>query len=718
MLSNRQVRWLLWLVVVVTTVGLAAMTLKFQEPANAVLQVDTVTVSHDVAGKARLAVGGRGLHDGLQALLFPDPQGVDTGSSPVDVSVTIPHYATDGRLAVATTSDQRLLALDVTAGRRVEVRGGIRLSPQKVASNEVLINGVTLVGSKAVVGRSNFGLILVDVNDPAAPREVDRLELTGNFTDLEGAGETVYAINNLSGLLSVAIEGERLRSRQVPGSEGAWRLAVSGRRLVTVGQKGLLTLYERDTRGEAQPIGKVQLPWGVRDLVIARETLYLCTVNGQLQAFSLASWPRLGPPATLDLKGRPLRLEAAPEEQLLFCTLVGKGVAVIDVSRAAAPQSAGLITTSRVATSLQFHSGRLFLTGLSGLQVLPLETLKNLPASPESDYPFEIIQGKVKLLPWGDKILAYDLNGLAVLPDADGGVSPAGSERRPDAPLLALPDPSGLRLHAIRGGLPEMQPSSRMTISDSDSDPIITTGWHAGGLYVLSQLRLRIFNCNPAGTLVLAGEYRPPGIAVAMAWLDPGFMVVVSRSENFSGFEVIDVSTPAKPRVIGSRPIPRHQWTVGDINDLLIDGTRLFVSRSRLGVEIFDLANPAEPKLLQRIDTPGNAYKLSLGNGLLAVGDQDEGLFIIDVHGEFGVPVRSYRLPTIAYDVLLHNKQIFVVNSTGGILRFPMPRRLIPERRSAGNAMDLPLPAGVPPGRYILALYDGENTVDVPVVLQ
>ncbi|MCM2264154.1 MAG: hypothetical protein NDI73_03070 [Desulfuromonadales bacterium] len=724
MLSHRRSHWLLWVAGLIAVGGLITMVWSLREPSVTAVQFDTATVNHDEAGKARVLVRGRGLHAGLQALLVPDQLGAEAKLWRPVLDNTMYQLATDGRLAVASTAEHRLITLDVTAGKTIEILGGVQLLPRRTSASDFSINCMALVGSKALVGRSNVGLIMIDVANPTAPREVDRIENLGTFSDIGSAGGEAYVVSRTSGLLAVTVEGERLRSRQVPGSQGAWRLAVEGGRLVTTSLKGLLTLYELDPQGGIQPVGKLQLPQDIRDLTICRETLYLCSANGQLLGFSLAHWPRLVPSGQLNLQGRPMRLEAAPEENRLFCTLVSKGIAVVDISRADAPQQAGLIPMHKLATTLQVKNGRLFWAGIAGLQIAPLAELENLPPAPETLHPFEQHQGKVQLLPWRNKVFVYNESGLFQLPDHGGDSSPSGQEFRTEEPFLVLPTPVGLRLHGIRKGLPETAAAAEVPIYDPDSDKVTPANlirsatWHAGRLFVLTTTTLQIFDGNSAGATALVGEHRFARATGAMAWVGSGLVMVTSHNMEFSGFEVIDVSNPATPRVVARYAIPKHQWVVGDIDDILIDGTRLFMSRSRLGVEVFDLSDPVAPKLMQRIDTPGYAGKLSLDKGLLVVSDQDEGVFMIDVTGKFGLPVGSYRLPTIAAEVLNYNDRIFITTSGGGVMHFPAPRRLVPEMVAADGEMELFIPAGMPPGRYSLILYDGENNAEFPVILQ
>ncbi len=685
--------------------------------------LEKVTFSRDAAGKPVLAVQGEGLHGSLRAMLIPDRQLDDISSANPDVSAVFYQCATDGRLAVATANDQRVLTLDVTAGQPVRVLGSLQLSQEKLGSGAYATAVVALVGSRAVIARNSVGLLLLDVSDPRAPSEVSRVELPINLTDLAVGHDGLYAVGRGAGLLKVTYAGDRLHVRSLPGNQGAWRLAVDGRRLVTTGHNGELALYEADARDRMAPVGSLALRQEVRDLVLTRDALYLVTADSRLLIYSTATWPRLVPAGDLELKGQPLRLEAARELPLLFCTLVGKGVAAIDVGSALKPHVAGVFNMSRPASSVQFKGGRLFLAGIAGLHVLPTERLRQLlsVAAPESVSPLAPGSGKVRLLVRGGKLFAYNSRSLVYV---DGG-SAGGAAGEPLETFLALPENDGVRLHALRGGVPDLDPSARVPISDpnqlsNDIDYSISVhdaAWRDGMLFVLSRSQLQIFPCDASGTGPQLAAHQLPGETLHMAWVTPKLLAVAYRSSERNGVELVDVSVPGAPRVAGAVLFPRHQRTVGDIRALLADDSRLYVSRSRLGVEIYDLAQPAQPKLVQRIDTPGSAGRLSLQNGLLAVSDLEAGVFFIDVNGEYVVPAGTYRLPVVAHDVLMHGGQLLVTNATGDIFRFALPQRLNLPVGESGRNLELPVPQGLPPGAYTLSLYDGENSVEWPVTV-
>lgn len=705
----------------VVAVGVAIPLLSLKDAPATALRIDAVTVAKAASGPFALRVSGAGLAPGTEAMLIPDLQGASQAEALTRLNVPLYHLASDGRLAVAATRGQRLLTLEVTSDRRVRTLGGIKLSPSLGSFNDSPVSFITLVGSRAVVGRSNFGLLLIDLADPEEPRETDQVALPGNFLDAESRGGVVYVASQKDGLLLVAIDNGRLRVRPVAGTGALWRLAVNGRHLVTASQKGEVTLFELDREGWPRPLGTAHLSLELRDLALAGDTLYVSAADGRLKEFSLANWPRPTLRGECELGGKPLWLEWDSEGRQLFCALVGRGVAVVDGGRQGAPTVAGVLAMSRSPNSLRVAGRRLFAVGVNGLQIFPLETLPIATFVPEIVHQFPLFNGKVDLFRWRGAVFAYDRRELAQVAEAATATTASVRESWARAPLLALADTDGLRLHPLRNGLPDAQAFGKVPIDDprvarpgTDGYPVRGTHWQNGRLYVLSPSRLGIFLCDAAAAPTLIGEYPFAAEAKALAWIEPGFVVV---SFHQKGLEVIDVRNPAAPARVAEYPTPVHLKTVGAIQDLLADGQRLYVSRARLGVEIFDLANPAAPTLLQRIDTPGSAGQLSLEDGVLAVGDQDKGVFLVDVRGKFGVPIGSYPLPILPGAVLSDQNRLFVVNAAGDVMRFTAPHRLAAGGGGGSDEAEWLAPGEIPPGRYSLMLYGPRGRAQFPVTL-
>lgn len=722
MLTARLPRWLLIVIGAVVVGGLAGLLVALPEPPAVPLRIDAVTVSKEADGSAKLLVTGEGLHDRLESLLSPDVQALTSDDIPTDVAVPLYQLTSDGHLAVASTRDQRLLTIEVTAGRPTSILGGLRLLPNLPRNGESPVTSIALVGSKVVLSRAEIGLILVDVADPTAPMETDRIEFAGLFPDMESAKGVVYAASQTEGLLVVTIEDNRLRARRVPGNLSAWRVAIAGRRLVVASQKGDLAFYELDRQGWPRPVGTARLPHEIRDLVLSPASMYVCNAVGRLLEYSFNSWPTPVLTGECDLRGKPLRLAWSQTDGRVFCSLISRGLAIIDVSCQGAPTLAGLLPMARMPFALQFAGDRLVTAGMRGLMIFSREQLSLARLPREIIQPFVSRMGKPRFLPWRDAVFVHDLNNLSLLSTGKGTTSGKEHSHQGDAPFLAIPERSGIRLHLLDNGMPSTRVIRHIPIVDKAAQPneenqaqIKDVFWCAGRLVVLTYSSLKIFNCAADGAATLAGEFQLPSEPAAMDWLAPGFVVVNIRGQ---GLQLIDIRNPAAPSLVWEHAWPAHLQTVGVSLDLLVDGHRLFVSRGRLGLEVYDLSDPAALVLTQRIDTPGSAGRLSLDDGLLLVCDQERGVYVIDVRGRFGIPVGSYPLPMLASDVLHQDETLFVADAVGGVMQLPAPQRLVSAGEVTNHEVVWKLPAKLPSGRYHLTMYGAEGAASFPVVLQ
>lgn len=709
--------WLLLVIGLVVVGGLATVVMALRGEETSPLQLDDVTVQRATSGPATLTVTGRGLHNGLQAMLLPDLPGGGAGLPQPELPFTFHQFVTDGRVAVANARGNRLLALDVAAGHRPTVFGEITLS-DPVSQPELPVSALAMIGSRVLIGRGKHGLTLADVSDLEAPRQLDHLAVPRALLDMKTVGDTVYVASQEAGLQVVTIGGDRLRSRQVPGSLAFWRIAVQGRRLVAATSKGEVALFELDPQGWPQPAGRLSLSRELRDLAFSGKALYAATTDGKLLEFSLARWPQPALAGTLDLNGRPLRLAVDAAASRLFCSLISSGLAVIDIGRPGAPALIQRIAMARAPTSLQIQGGRLFAAGAEGLHILPIEQLANSPAPPPTVYPFAYDEGSPSLFALHGAVYASSNQELVSLDGPAPQAAPAGGEdAQPD--FLALPGFSDVRLYPLSGGRPESMVPERIPVGSpevvrvsSNVRAVRDAFWQDGALYALTPTRLKVFRRGAGGELRLEHDYALPQRATAMEWLAPGWIVVAIRQ---LGLQVLDVRDQRAPRLVGEYPIPRYLQSIGMITDLLLDGRRLFVARAMLGVEIYDLTEPAAPRLFQRIDTPGYAENLTLENDLLIVGSVSN-VFAIDVSGRYGVPVGGYQLPAKTNGLLVHGSRLFTVTSSGGVVILAGPQRL--EARSAlPGEMVLAVPDGVPAGRYALVLYADGAQASLPVVI-
>lgn len=702
-------------------IAAAAAVLLESEPVA--WQAVGIDLQKGSSGEQRLVVRGERLPDDLKALLVPQAESGQTKKPSGRLSFSTYHLDADGRLAVATTRDRRLVVFDIATEQDISVVGGITLPPPRGKRQNTF--DLALLGSKVVVACGHDGLFLVDVADPKAPRQLDFLPLPEKYYDLKADGEIIYLAAFPRELYVIKVVGERLQVRKIPDSPQILKLAVNNHRLISAGPGGELTFFETGRQGLPGMLGKTSLPGEVRDLIMTEETLYVCTADGSLMEFSLRNWPQVTLTAKVDLKGRPVLMALMGATRQLFCRLIGSGVAVVDVSIPGRPRFDSVVPLKGTVVRMKTAGRRLLLTGQDGLRILNADDLHAAMPLEQVEYPvkFKAGSGSVNLLSWDSAVLAYTLMDLQPMSAGSSAVPVQPGKSAAKQPFLALPDPQGVRLHRVAAGRPSSAVFARIPIHDEawevspglSSIKILRLAWRDDRLFVLTASKVSVFRVADSGSAELTEAIPVSGGAVDMALLPQGCLVVATLGEGLTAF---DVSRPEASRLIRHYPFPRLQQSIGNVKGVLNDGPRLFVARGRLGVEIYDFSKPEDARLLQRIDTPGYAWRFALGNDLLMVADREKGLFIIDMRGGEAVAVGSYQLPFYAMDIQSDADALFLANSAGGVLRLPLPRRLTETAAVSDDRLELVVPSGSPPRPYNLALYDDRLATSLPVTLQ
>ena len=123
------------------------------------------------------------------------------------------------------------------------------------------------------------------------------------------------------------------------------------------------------------------------------------------------------------------------------------------------------------------------------------------------------------------------------------------------------------------------------------------------------------------------GSYNTSGSAYGVTLSADGTHAYVADVR--SGFQIIDVSTPASPKKVGSYNTGGYAYGV----TLSADGTHAYVADSSSGLQIIDVSTPASPKKIGSYNTSGAAHGVTLSaDGTHAyVADYRSGLQIIDV---------------------------------------------------------------------------------------
>ena len=112
----------------------------------------------------------------------------------------------------------------------------------------------------------------------------------------------------------------------------------------------------------------------------------------------------------------------------------------------------------------------------------------------------------------------------------------------------------------------------------------------------------------------------------------PGYANNVDVSGNFAyvaagaaGLQVVDVSDPEQPQIVGALDTP------GNANDVRVVGTLAYIADGAAGLHLIDVSTPAAPVSVGALDTPGEAHDVVVVASRAYVADGAAGLHIIDV---------------------------------------------------------------------------------------
>jgi hypothetical protein len=97
------------------------------------------------------------------------------------------------------------------------------------------------------------------------------------------------------------------------------------------------------------------------------------------------------------------------------------------------------------------------------------------------------------------------------------------------------------------------------------------------------------------------------GVAVAGAY------AYVADDEH--GLQVIDITNPQNPQIVGSADTPGHARAVAVV------GTHAYVADDEHGLQVIDITAPQSPQLVGAVDTPGQAQDVAVSGTYAYVAD-------------------------------------------------------------------------------------------------
>src|SRR3989339_532970 len=92
---------------------------------------------------------------------------------------------------------------------------------------------------------------------------------------------------------------------------------------------------------------------------------------------------------------------------------------------------------------------------------------------------------------------------------------------------------------------------------------------------------------------------------------------------NRSGLQVIDITDPADPTIVGSVDTP------GNAQGVAVSDTLAYVADRNSGLQVISIADPRNPWIVGTEDTPGSAWGVAVRDTLAYIADGGSGLQVI-----------------------------------------------------------------------------------------
>jgi hypothetical protein len=645
------------------------------------------------------------------------PPGTDTPSPtstpvPEEAALQVVGQIGGQSLAVAVQSSiaylgvgPRLLTLDVSAPD----------TPQLLAQSDVLpgvVHDIAVLEGVAYVATGDAGLRLLDVTDPATPREIgsapaaaaaqvvslqDRMAYVGEST-CDG-GDCVGSLRAID--ISAPGDPQEVGFLEMPDAVND--VVLVGEYAYVAHRQGLTVV---DVSDPAQPLetGAFPLQGSAEDVAIAPAVAggHAYIVSGPyllvLDTSSPAA-PRQVSSSTILFA--PSGVATAGDHVLVsdgFCEFgqCGSHLRTLDVSDLAEPRETGALELGDLVVDVAIADGLAYVVSWeSGLSIVDLTD----PANPQPlgtfDTPGSIenvaLSGEHAFVTGGGE------NGLLVL-DLTDPTAPwsAGALPMLFAGAVALADGyayvpvwvEGLRVADVR------DPANPVEVGALDATVLQGTADRvalgdappegSGSAYAYLTVQegglVTLDVTNPADPHPV-GAYTPPAGSIRGVAVAAGYAYATgstSEGDQRKGvLYVIDLADPTRPGPVASVELPDHTSSdvalAGDYAYVTLADCYYFTCSGSL--HVIAISDPTRSRLVSSLDVPGGAFAVAVRDdaegsgryGTLAAGD--EGVWVVDLSDPAQPQlVRRANTPGRAQDIAVMDDLVYVGDGDGGLL--------------------------------------------------
>ena len=217
--------------------------------------------------------------------------------------------------------------------------------------------GFRVRGDRAYVGANFFGVAILDISDPAAPRLLSNHKTLGQTKIGAVYEDRVVLIDHMEGMVMVDASDE-----SAPTGAGSFFLDGYARDVVTSGRMAYATdsptglyVFDLSASGPPEPVGILHAPAAPRSIEVQREVgepsgILAGAGGGDLQIYDASDPANPVRAATFETPGRAGRVAMTGAH--VFVADTEAGVTIVDISTPSAPTSAGAFQTDAPARDI------------------------------------------------------------------------------------------------------------------------------------------------------------------------------------------------------------------------------------------------------------------------------------------------------------------------------------------------------------------------------
>jgi len=562
---------------------------------------------------------------------------------------TVRRVASEGDLAYVAAGSA-LHVLDVSNPAHVITRGTFILNPDREDGS--FAGEVAIAGHQAFLTAGDDGLRILDLSDPAAPREVGAyrppgatyyVAVEGNYAYLTArpspglgphvpTGLRIVDISSPARPIEVGFATSELPVGVLAGGGYAYLADLSGLRILDISNPS-----------RPSQLGFVPMPnslgeFGVT-MALGDGVLYMAAGPYGLRIIDVSD-----PAAPRMLASHQVGLRfACCSESATGVALAGSyayvsdrhnGLRVVDVTNPMNPTEVASIPGMEAAYTVAVTDRYAFVVaGRSGLLGIDISE----PAAPTVAWSFPPPIGRQSVV-WS---VALAQGHAYVFGDEGGEVLDLSDPGRP-TPIARVVEVRNARDAALAGEylyvasrdalnvLDVGEPTRPRTIAVTQLMQATSLAISEGYAYVGSLAGLHILDISEPSAPSRIGDYE----FIRGSWgvaASGRFAYVV---DYLRGVLILDVSDPSQPRQVGYVEPPVRREGTSDARSLERYGIMavrgyLFYAMGGSGVRVVDVTEPATPVVVGYYNTGGAASGLVVRDGYIYVADWDGGLLVL-----------------------------------------------------------------------------------------